>query len=453
MIAPLPLDESARLAALQSYEVLDTPPEPAFDDLAQIAAMICGTPIALVSLIDGERQWFKARHGIDAVETARDVAFCAHAIHGRDVFIVPDAHQDLRFANNPLVTSDPHVRFYAGAPLVNGEGYALGTLCVIDREPKQLQPDQVRALEALARQTVTQMELRRHAIRLQALLAEREQAQKAREELLSQLRHAQRLQAVGTLATGLAQEIDGPLQTVAENLDYARKGAQTLIGLIGLSARLDLKPTDVAEMAMAADVPFVESQLPRAFSRCVEGVDRVLRLTDALRRFAGQAGTLGSIDLNQCLRDTLLVCENDYRFVADVVTEFGELPAVIADSADINQVFRSLILNAAQAIEYTGRRGRIAVRSSVLGDSAVIRIEDNGCGISDDIRDRVFDPFFTTRGDRSSTGQGLSIARSIVVNRHGGSMKFETVAGLGTRFIVRLPLAGPAADPDSGDSR
>jgi PAS domain S-box-containing protein len=159
--APLPPEEPARLEALHRYAVLDTEPEAAFDDLTELAALICGTPIALLSFIDERRQWFKSRYGLDATESSRDLAYCAHTILGDGLFEVPDASVDPRFHDNPLATGTPRVQFYAGAPLRTPEGHALGTLCVIDQSARTLSPAQRDALLRLARQAEAQLELRR----------------------------------------------------------------------------------------------------------------------------------------------------------------------------------------------------------------------------------------------------------------------------------------------------
>lgn len=174
MSAPLPHNETKRLKVLWQYEVLDTVPEEVFDDLTELAARICEAPIALISLVDESRQWFKSKFGTTVGETSRDVSFCAHAIRQTGLFIVPDATKDGRFANNPLVVSDPKIRFYAGAPLITADGHALGTLCVIDKVPRSLRPEQKQALTILARHVVSQLELRRRSRELTEVRAAQE---------------------------------------------------------------------------------------------------------------------------------------------------------------------------------------------------------------------------------------------------------------------------------------
>jgi anti-sigma regulatory factor (Ser/Thr protein kinase) len=182
--------ETDRLAALRRYRILDTEPEQRFDDLALLASQICGTPMALISLIDGERQWFKARVGLAVTQTPRDVAFCARAIEQPGLFIVPDALDDPRFRDNPFVRQEPHIRFYAGAPLVTADGFALGTLCVLDQKPRTITAAQKAALEALKRQVIAQLELRRSLDDLGAALAARDKAEREQERILAELRES-----------------------------------------------------------------------------------------------------------------------------------------------------------------------------------------------------------------------------------------------------------------------
>lgn len=188
MRARIPENEDQRLAALQEYAVLDTGAEQAYDDITMLAAYICDVPMAMMTLVDEDRQWFKSKVGLPFTQTPRDASFCAHAIlEPAQVMVVTDASQDPRFARNPMVLSDPGVRFYAGAPLVSPAGLAIGTVCVIDSIPRELDDRQIQAMKALSRQVVAQLELRKTSTRLKLDLAERKLRQAQIEEYQQRL--------------------------------------------------------------------------------------------------------------------------------------------------------------------------------------------------------------------------------------------------------------------------
>jgi GAF domain-containing protein len=172
MEAPRPSNEDERLQALHRYRILDTSPEQDYDDITRLASYICATPMAMISLVDKERQWFKSKVGVDESQTRRDIAFCAHTVMGHEMMAVRDALEDPRFAEGPLTILPPHIRFYAGMPLVTPEGYSVGALCVVDREPRTLGRDQAAALRALARQVVQLLELRRVSSALATALSD-----------------------------------------------------------------------------------------------------------------------------------------------------------------------------------------------------------------------------------------------------------------------------------------
>src|SRR5215467_12424978 len=184
------LNEKARLQALRRYKILDTDPETAFDDLTVLASHICETPVALISLIDADRQWFKSKVGMDVSETPREVSFCARAIQQSELFVVPDASKDPRFSSNPFVVSDPKIRFYAGAPFRSSDGYPLGTLCVVDMVPRELTPNQRNALLALSRQVQAQFQLRKNLMELRLALEERDKAEAERDKTIVELQNA-----------------------------------------------------------------------------------------------------------------------------------------------------------------------------------------------------------------------------------------------------------------------
>ncbi len=244
--APIKEDEARRLAALLRYGLLDTLAEAEFDDFTQLAAHICGTPIALISLVDSSRQWFKSRLGLAAMETPRDISFCGHAIHGNQVFEVPDTLQDPRFANNPLVTGAPDIRFYAGMPLITPDGYGIGTLCVIDQVAHKLTPEQSASLAALGRQVVRQFELRLSVARL-------EEGKKTRNLLSNLLNATTDLSIIATDPDGL--------------ITLFNRGAEQLLGycadeVVGSQKLLDFYlPSEVAARGV-----FLSQQLGRPIS-------------------------------------------------------------------------------------------------------------------------------------------------------------------------------------------
>ena len=187
MAAPSATTEAARIAALNRYAILDSEPEEAFDDLVLLAAHICRTPMAMLSLVDDHRQWFKSKVGVKMQETPKDISICAHAIEQHDLYIIPDTCKDPQFRENPLVVGEPRIRFYAGAPLVNEDGFALGTLCVVDREPRNLDDEQKEALNALSRLALRQMELRKNLQLLKDALNDRTKEEHAREMEIKRL--------------------------------------------------------------------------------------------------------------------------------------------------------------------------------------------------------------------------------------------------------------------------
>ena len=284
-----------------------------------------------------------------------------------------------------------------------------------------------------------------------------------RKQLEAELGHARKLEAVGQLAAGIAHEINTPTQYVGDGVHFLREafaGYQRLVGqyrraveILDTAGGQEALVGEIRETEQDIDLPYLEANVPGSFTSCEDGISRISTIVRAMKEFAHpDQREKAPADLNQALQTTLAIARNEYKYVADVRTEFGELPPVLCHVGDLNQVFLNLIVNAAHSIGDVvgpgGGKGTIRIRTSIEGSMVRIDIADTGSGIPQAIRHRIFDPFFTTKEVGKGTGQGLAIARSTVVTKHRGSLTFETEVGLGTTFTIRLPIDGES--PESG---
>ncbi|HKN48734.1 MAG TPA: ATP-binding protein, partial [Actinomycetota bacterium] len=274
-----------------------------------------------------------------------------------------------------------------------------------------------------------------------------------RHRLETELRHAQKLESVGQLAAGIAHEINTPVQFVGDNVRFLRDAFDGLIVALeppgaapkGGGSGAAGEPSAGGAGGAGTDLVFLTEEVPLAIDQTLQGVERIATIVRAMKAFGHPSGEQKApADLNQAVRDTLIVANNAFKYVADVVTELGELPPVWCHLGDINQVLLNLIVNAShaisEAVDGNDGRGTITVRTSCDGAEVAIEVADTGVGIPPEIAERIFEPFFTTKEVGEGTGQGLSLAYSLVHDRHSGSIGFRTEPGLGTTFTVRLPV-------------
>ena len=279
---------------------------------------------------------------------------------------------------------------------------------------------------------------------------------KERERILSELQLAQKLESVGRLASGIAHEINTPIQYIGDCIHFVKSGFadtdQILSGLQGLiadsppGADADLLRAETAELCAKHELEFLKVEIPKAFQRMEDGVARVATIVRSMKEFAHpDSSEQSAADINRALQSTLNIASHVYKFVAQVQTQFADLPDVVCYPGALNQVFLNLIVNSAHAIEDAGRNietGVIAIETAREDANIVIRIRDNGCGIPPENLSKLYDPFFTTKQVGRGTGQGLAIARSIVVDKHGGQLRVSSTVGVGTEFILTLPIGG-----------
>lgn len=395
--------EVERLAALKAYEILDTPPEVAFDRITALAADLFGTRIAAISLIDRDRQWFKSAIGLEVRETPREHAFCDHAIRDEGVMEVLDAELDVRFAHNPLVLDDPLIRFYAGAPLTLRSGHRLGALCIIDSLPRPaLTEVEKRRLTTLAAIVVNEMDLRLTGERLQLARKAAEAADEAKSEFLANMSH----------------ELRTPLTSI---IGFA--------GLLGASPSLGETERRFAEKIQTAS---------RNLLAIVNDVLDLARL-DA-----------GNVELGAAPVDVREVAAETLDMVAEQAREKGlslalhapdGLPKVSADAPRLRQVLLNLVSNA---VKFT-QDGSVRIDIASADDQVAVSVTDTGIGIEPDRLEKVFERFVQADdsiGKRfGGTGLGLAISQRLTVAM-GGDLSARSSPGHGSTFTVRLPTGG-----------
>lgn len=397
---PIPANESARLRRLRDYKILDTPPEAAFDRVTRIAASVVGVPIALISLVDDQRQWFKSRVGLDAPETPRSLAFCAHAIMSNEVFEVQDAAIDPLFAKNPLVTGNPHIRFYAGAPLTTMEGVNLGTVCVIDRIPRALTPEQRIILQDLSALAVDELELRVAARKALNDVAERVRLDQLKTEFIANVGH----------------ELRTPLTSIIGAVELLTSGA-------------------------AGDLPEQPTHLLQMAERNAQILMRLINdLMDSAKLESGRMDfDFEPVDIAEIVHEAVASIFNyrSERGVAVSVTKTAPL-VVQADRHRLRQVLDNLLSNA---IKFSPERGQVDVGIERRDGRAVVTVTDRGDGIPPELQPRLFQKFAQARrkdGRFPGTGLGLSIAKQII-EAHAGEITFTSIPALGTVFEIHLP--------------
>jgi signal transduction histidine kinase/DNA-binding response OmpR family regulator len=423
MKPPIAPNESLRLAALERYCVLDTKPEEAFDDLAKLAGEICQTPLALITLVDAHRQWFKSHIGTDVTETPRDISFCAHAILNRGVMVVENTTKDPRLADNPDVLGGPRYRFYAGAPLLTQDGAALGTLCVLDHVPRKLTEKQIEALTTLSRHVVSQLELRRLLIESRAAEAELEAARRIAERERQMAEQASR--AKSRFLANMSHELRTPLNSI-----------------IGFSEMLEEDATAKGDATGAQDL------------RKIQGAGRhLLKLINEILDFskieAGKATLfIESFDVSRMVRDAAetirpLIEANGSRLDVQCPASTGTMES---DVTKIRQCLFNLLGNAAKFTK--NGTIRLAVGRLVREEKQWIEFEisDTGIGMTAEQLGRLFQPFVqadsSTQSQFGGTGLGLAISQQYAWLM-GGNISVKSEAGEGSTFTIRLPARAP----------
>lgn len=389
------VQERERLQELASFDILDTPEEEAYEELTLLASQICGTPISLITLIDESRQWFKSRLGLNLPETPRSVSFCQHAIKQDDIFEVTDALADQRFKDNPLVTNLPNIRFYAGSQLVTSRGHKLGTLCVIDTVPRHLTEDQRKALEVLAKQVVTNFELRLKQKQLQQEKAQLQEANSKLDQFVNMVSHDLKEPIMNM------QAVTEWLQEDLDEKDYFNLG-NNLRSLKERIATMENLVNGLLEYAVSnvRDLPKEE------------------------------------VDVHSLVQQVFEKLEKSKHFQVSIAPE---LPTLVTERILLQQVFANLISNALK-YHHNGR-GHISVGVEDTAENYTFFVRDDGPGIALEHHQKVFGMYERLLRDANKakgTGIGLATVKKIVEDK-GGRIWLDSALGKGATFWFTWP--------------
>ncbi len=396
-----PEDEGDRLSSLMRLGILDTAPEERFDRLTRLAKNLLGSPIALVSLVDTDRQWFKSKQGLDVEQTGREISFCGHAINQEDIYYVPDTLVDQRFADNPLVAGPPDIRSYAGAPLLSPDGYRVGTLCVIDTKPTQYTAEQLATLRDLA-------DCVENELSHQTLL-----------DMTTQLEQAKRVAKLHN-------------QSKSEFLNIMSHELRTpLTVILGYLPMLN----DVGALPPAEDVVDLAKDMETAGHRLMQLINELLDLSKI------EAGKLKIHRKSENLKDLVTSVAMNLTSLAEIkgLKINIDCPTIHAyiDAKRIKQVTYNLISNA---IKFT-EEGSVSILAKPLDNGFELEVKDTGCGINERELEHIFDKFFQvdSSSTRSKGGSGLGLAiTKKLVELHGGQIGVESKKGIGSRFKVQI---------------
>jgi len=402
-----PKTEIQRLFELNSFNILDTPTQIEYDEITLLASTICKTPIALVSLIDEDRQWFKSHHGLEASETPRDISFCGHAINQDDLFEINNALEDERFSDNPLATGEPRVIFYAGQPLISSKGNNLGTLCVIDHESRELNQEQKEAMKVLAKHVITQMEYELSNTKLKDSLYK---IKTQKEELIE----SSKLKTLGIMAGGIAHEINNPL------------------GIISLYSKQMMKSIEKDK--------FTKEELINSCKSIENTVVRISNIIKALKNISRDSSQddVEEVKLSEILDDVLMLCHEkskDTGITIDLISKI-KTDTVFFSPGQLAQVLMNLVSNSVDAIENQKEKW-IKLTINDVGENIKISCTDSGKSIDSDNAKNMMDPFFTTKAPGKGTGLGLSISQKIM-SRNNGSLTYDKDSQF-TKFDVLVP--------------